>query len=529
MQWLDRITGTITMYRLVLICLVAIAIETVLLSLTHVIFQPPLAILATGLVALVFTNASSWTFAKLFRVKQHTESSFITALLLLFIFEPVDPLGDGALLKFVGIALAGIIASASKYLLAWRGRHIFNPAAVGAFVITLITPFGDFAAWWLATAWLLPVTVVLGFAVLYRTRRYLMAVVFVVAVFFLTFWVYGGNGAPLAQTLLEPFTTFSTIFFAAFMLSEPLTMPPHRWQQLVEALLVAVVFTLPFSIGGFSTTTPQFALLIGNLFAFFFGQRRGIRLDFIGKEKLTPTSWELSFRPQRPVRFRAGQYMELTIPHGKADIRGLRRMFSVASAPVESDVIRFGINTAERSSSLKTALLALEPGEIIAATAVGGDFLLPKEVTRPLLFVAGGIGITPFMSHMEQMAGSGENRDVVVLYSASSAEELAYSERLKALGNPVLLLAPSAPKPLPKNWTYLGRGPLTPELLASAVPDVKSRAAYVSGPPAFVHVVRAMLRKAQAQSVRTDFFSGYTSKSTLVRYQEATPTPEKVG
>jgi ferredoxin-NADP reductase len=515
MQWLDRITGTVTMYRLVLICLLALVVETVLLSLTGVVFQPPLAILATGLVAVAFTYGSSWLLSKLFRVKQHTESTFITGLLLLFIFEPVNPLGAGALLGLAGIAVAAIIASASKYLLAWRGRHIFNPAAVGAFVVTLITPFGDFAAWWLATAWLLPVTVVLGFAVLYRTRRYLMAIVFVVAVFFLTLWVYGGSGAPLSAALLEPFTSFSTIFFAAFMLSEPLTMPPHRWQQLVEALIVAAVFTLPFTISGFSTTTPQFALLVGNLFAFFLGQRQGIRLDFLGKEKLTPTSWELSFRPQREVRFRAGQYMELTIPHAKSDVRGLRRIFSIASAPIETGVIRFGLNTAERSSSLKSALLTLAPGEIIAGTAVGGDFLLPKELTRPLLFVAGGIGITPFMSHMEQIEGAGEVRDVVVLYSASSADELAYSERLQKLGHSVLLLAPSAPRPLPKNWIYVGHGPLTPEVLASAVPDVKSRAAFVSGPPAFVHVVRGILRKAQAQSVKTDFFSGYTAKSTL--------------
>lgn len=521
MQWLDRVTGTITMYRLVLLCLLGFVVETVLLSLTGVLSQPPLAILATGLVAVAFTFASSWLFSRIFRVAQHTESTFITGLLLLFIFEPVDPLQPDSLIRLVGIAVAGILASASKYLLAWRGRHIFNPAAVGAFIVTLIPPFGDFAAWWLATAWLLPVTLILGFAVLYRTRRYLMAIVFVVAVFFLTFWVYGGNGAPLSQTLLEPFTTFSTIFFASFMLSEPLTMPPHRWQQLVEALLVAIVFTLPFTVAGFSTTTPQFALLVGNLFAFFFGQRAGIRLDFLGKEKLTPTSWELSFRPQRAVRFRAGQYMELTIPHAKADVRGLRRIFSIASAPVESGVIRFGLNTAERSSSLKTALLRLEPGEIVAGTAVGGDFLLPKEVTRPLLFVAGGIGITPFMSHLRQIEGSGEKRDVAVLYSASSADELAYSDRLQELGHPVYLLAPAAPKPLPKNWTYLGRGPLTPEVLATAIPDVKSRAAYVSGPPAFVHAVRGLLRKAEAQSVKTDFFSGYTAKSTLLRHAEA--------
>jgi glycine betaine catabolism B len=527
MQWLDRLTGTITMYRLVLICLLAIVVETVLLSLTAVLSQQPLAILATGVVAVVFTTASNWVFGKLFRVRPHTESSLITGLLLLFIFEPVDPLQAGSLLKFAGIALAGIIASASKYLLAWRGRHVFNPAAVGAFVLTLITPFGVFAAWWLATAWLLPVTVVLGFAVLFRTRRYLMAIVFVVAVFFLTFWVYGGNGAPFSQTLLEPFTTFSTIFFAAFMLSEPLTMPPHRWQQLVEALIVAVVFTVPFSVGGFSATTPQFALMVGNLFAFFFGQRRGIRLDFIGKQKLTPTSWELSFRPQRPVRFRAGQYMELTIPHAKADIRGQRRIFSIASAPVESDIIRFGLNTAERSSTLKSALLALEPGEIVSGTSIAGDFLLPKEVTRPLLFVAGGIGITPFMSHLEHINGTGENRDVVVLYSASASKELAYSDRLTELGATVLLLAPTAPTSLPKNWTYLGQGPLTSELLASAIPDLHSRAAYVSGPPAFVHVVRSLLRRAHVHSLKTDFFSGYTAKSTLTRTAGA-PTATKV-
>jgi glycine betaine catabolism B len=515
MQWLDRLTGTITMYRLVLICLIALVVETVLLSFVGVLPQAPLAIVSTGLVVLVFTYASNWAFARLFHVRPHTESSFITALLLLFIFEPVNPLQNGSLAGFVGIALAGILASASKYLLAYRGRHVFNPAAVGAFVVTLITPFGDFAAWWLATAWLLPVTVVLGFTVLYRTRRYVMAAVFVAAVFFLTFYVYGGNGTPLAQTLLEPFTTFSTIFFAAFMLSEPLTMPPHRWQQLVEALVVAVVFTVPFSVGSFSTTTPQFALLIGNLFAFFFGQRRGIRLDFLGKQELTPTGWELSFRPQRTVRFRAGQYMELTIPHAKADVRGLRRIFSIASAPVESEVIRFGLSTADRSSSLKTALLALEPGEIITGTSVGGDFLLPKELSRRLLFVAGGIGITPFMSHLEQISGVGEERDVAILYSASSADELAYSSRLEELGVPVLLVAPSRPRSLPKNWTYLGHGPLTSELLASAIPDVKSRAAYVSGPPAFVHVVRGLLRKAQAHSIKTDFFSGYTAKSTL--------------
>jgi ferredoxin-NADP reductase len=523
MKWLDRITGTVTMYRLVLISLLLLLVETLLLSFLGVITNDPIiseqpfGILVSGLVLLVFTFVSNWIFAKLFRVKPHTESTFITALLLLFIFEPISQFGATLVPQLVGLAAAGVIASASKYLLAWHGRHIFNPAAVGAFVVTVIPYFasnGDFAAWWLATPWLLPVTIVLGFVILYRTRRQLMGLTFVVVVFFLTFWVYGGNGAPLAQTLLEPFTTFSTLFFAAFMLSEPLTMPPRRWQQLTEAVIVAIIFTVPFTIGSvFSTTTPQFALLVGNLLAFLVGQRGGIRLDFVKRVKLTPSSWELSFRPQRPVRFRAGQYMELSIPHPGADVRGLRRIFSIASAPSETAEIRIGLNTAERSSSFKKALLSLEPGEVITATSVGGDFLLPKDPARRLLFVAGGIGVTPFMSHLQQIESAGEGRDVAVLYSASSPDEFAYTEQLQKLGHPVYLVSPEPPTPLPKGWTYVGTGPLTPSLLAKTIPDVESRDAFVSGPPAFVHAVRALLRGAHAHSVKTDFFSGYTARS----------------
>ncbi|HEX4057384.1 MAG TPA: oxidoreductase [Galbitalea sp.] len=514
LQWLDRITGSFTMYRLILYTLIALFVETELLSFLGVISQQPLAILASGVVLVGFSY-SNFIFAAIFRIKPHGDSALITGLLLLFIFEPVNPLASGAWLQLVGLAVASIVAQASKYLLAWRGRHIFNAAAVGAFVVNLITPFGDFAAWWLASPWLLPVTLVLGFAVLYRTRRLLMGGTFVVVVFFLTFWIYGYGtaGYSLGQVLALPFTSFSTIFFAAFMLSEPLTLPPRLWQQLVEAGIVAAIFTLPFSVGLFSTTTPQFALLVGNLLAFFAGQRRGIRLDFLGREKLTPTSWELSFWPQRPVSFRAGQYMEITIPHRRSDSRGLRRIFSIASSPTEEGVIRFGLNTAEKSSSLKTALLKLDPGEIVMATSVGGGFTLPRDPERRLLFVAGGIGITPFMSHLEDLGATGQDRDIVVVYSASSTDELAYSDRLKKLGVRVLVVAPTAPKPLPKQWTYLGAGNLDAESLLKAVPDVASRAAMVSGPPHFVHALRLALRRAGVHSVRTDFFTGYTPKS----------------
>lgn len=524
LQWLDRLTGAITMYRLVLYCLIALFIETELLSLVGVISEKPLAILVSGIVLVAFSYSNS-LFALLFRVRPHPESALITGLLLLFIMEPVDPTASNAWIAYIGLATAALVAQLSKFVLAVRGRHIFNPAALGAFAVTLFTPFGDFAAWWLASPWLLPVTIILGFAILYRTRRLLMAVVFVVATVAFTAIVYHTQYDAL--TLLElPFVSFSTIFFVSFMLSEPLTLPPRRWQQLIEAGIVAAIFTFPFTIGGsFSTTTPQFALLVGNLLAFIVGQRRGIRLDFIGKSRLTPTSWELAFRPQRPLRFHAGQYMELTIPHAGSDSRGQRRIFSIASAPHETDVVRFGLNTAEHSSSFKKALLRLEPGEIVSATSVGGDFVLPKETSRPLLLVAGGIGITPFISHLEHLAETAESPDVALVYAASNPEELAYAPRLAELGIPVHVVSASAPVPLPAGWTYLGRGPLSAAQLLKAVPDVAKRAAYISGPPSFVTSLRATLRGVHARSIHTDYFTGYT-KAARARYK-GSPIPRE--
>jgi ferredoxin-NADP reductase len=200
--------------------------------------------------------------------------------------------------------------------------------------------------------------------------------------------------------------------------------------------------------------------------------------------------------------------MELTLPHSGADVRGLRRTFSIASAPSD-DTVRFGIRTADRSSSFKKALLALRMGDTVMATAVGGDFVLPRNPATPVLLVAGGIGITPYLSHLAELEASGGGRDVVVVYSSSSSDDLAYSERLETHGHRVLLVAPKAPTSLPAHWSYLGAGPLTADLLLAAVPDVRDRAAYVSGPPSLVRALSPALRRAHVRSVKTDYFSGY--------------------
>jgi ferredoxin-NADP reductase len=499
-RWLDRLTGRVTMYRLVLLALMAVAALALVLSLAGQLAFPVTDLLATGVVAVGATFATSWLFALVFRAKPHPESSLITGFLLFFLFYPSTAVPD-----LLSVALAGTVASGSKYLLAIRGRHIFNPAAIGAFVVSLLGL--NFAVWWVATGWLLPLTAVGAFLVLYRSRRLPVGLTFVVIAAAIVIVRLVSSGTSFGDALASTFTSFPLVFLAGFMLSEPLTLPPRRWQQLTVAAVVAVLFAVPFQIGTVFST-PELALLVGNLVAFVFGQRRGIRLTYVGKRQLTPTSWELAFQPTSPVLFRAGQYLELTVPH-RADFRGSRRIFSISSAPTTDGPLTVALSVPERPSSFKRAFLALDEGAAVRATGIGGDFTLPRDPATPVVLVAGGIGITPFASQLAHDHEIGHDRDIVVVYAVRGNDEIGYGDLLEKSGVRVVLVSPSRPDALPQNWTWAGSGRITPELLRSAIPDLASRQAFVSGPPGLVADMRAALKGIGVKKITADYFSGY--------------------
>jgi ferredoxin-NADP reductase len=498
---LDAPLGRFTMYRLVVFCLVAILAVADVLSILGLVRPGDAVAIPVSVAVLLLTSlVANRLLALVFRVRPHSESTVITALLLALILPPALTAADLGVL-----ALAALLAVASKYVLAIRRRHVFNPAAAGAFAIGLTgLAFGQ---WWVGTPWLLPFVAVGAFLVLFRTRRLPLGGTYVVVAGGIGFLVYLLGGTPPLDALWFALASSPVVFFAGFMLSEPLTMPPRRWQQIAEAAVVGVVASVPFAVGPLHNS-PEFALLVGNLLAFVVGQRRGIRLEFLGRRPLSPSSWELDFRAIGPVAFRPGQFMEISLPHRGTDSRGWRRTFSIASAPGDDRVMRIGVRVSEPASSFKKALLDLEPGTQVSATAVGGDFLLPADTRRPLLLVAGGIGITPFVGHLEQIAAEPGERDVVLVYAVTSGDDLPYAEQLAATGWRVFVVAPESPE-LPDGWTWLGPGRLTGDALLAAVPDARRRDAFLSGPPGMVADLKGALHRAGVRRVHTDVFVGY--------------------
>lgn len=509
---LDHVIERVTMYRFLTLCLAALTVISFALSAAGKISYTSAQLLASLLTLLVVTFVGGRVFALLFRATAHTESSIITALLLFFILSPIQLGTTTTDATTLGqIALAALFASASKYLLAVRGRHIFNPAAVGALWLTIFHYY--LASWWIGTPALLPFTAVLVLLVLYRAKRFPLGGVFIVVAATILLSRQLSGGAGLGDALKYAFGQTPLIFLAGFMLTEPLTLPPARWQQLTVAAIVAVLFAVPITVGSFSVG-PETALVVGNAVAFGFGQRRGIELVLTAKRRLTPSSIEYVFAPARSLSFTAGQYLELALPHHGSDSRGSRRSFSIASAPgARSDKggavpVKIGIKVPERSSSFKRAIDDLPIGSTLRATGVSGDFVLPKKSDAPLLLVAGGIGITPFISQLGALP-PGHQRDVVLVYVADDADEVGYRDELAAAGVRTVVVTKDQAVGLPAEFESVTASRLTGAILAAAVPDIARRRVYVSGPPGMVDAISRAAKSLKARSISKDYFSGY--------------------
>ncbi|MFB7843264.1 flavodoxin reductase [Microbacterium sp. NPDC056052] len=492
--------GRLSMYRLTLYALLVLAAVAMILSAAGAVSVPPLDILATLAMLMLATLATDAVAQALLHVPRRIESSLITALILLFVVQPgtnPDQIG--------GIALAGVVAAASKYALVWRGRHLLNPAAVGATVLT-ITGLG-FSAWWVGTPAMAIPVIALGLLVLWRTERIRIVLLFVgvyAVVSIVRFSVQSAAaglavepGALLASVLLQS----PVLFLGAFMLSEPLTMPSRRWQQLLVALVVGALAGWPIGLG-IITLGQERALLVGNLLAAVLVARAGIRLSLVRRRAVTPTVQELTFRARRPFRFAPGQYLELQVPHRRPDSRGIRREFSIVSTPAELPFVRLAYREAERGSSYKRALGAVQPDDVLTATGVWGDFVLPSR-EAPVLLIAAGIGVTPFLAQL----GAREAADAVLVLVASSAEECAYLRELGGTGARIVVVAPDRPAEMPSGAEWAGGARLDAALLHALVPDLDRRHAYISGPPRLIADLAPALRGARR--VTTDAFAGY--------------------
>lgn len=487
LRMIQRQLDSFTMYSVVAVGLSLLVGITLGLSAGGILRYSSFANLFVAVTILMFVcGLANLLLARLYKIPTNLESSLITALILFFVVQiPDEPVG------WLGVAYAGLVAVASKYVITWRGSNIFNPAALGVLVVSLMG-IGN-GGWWVANEALFIPVVLLGLIVLMKLRKFSLFAAFLIPAVVLIMLRTPISGSGLGDVFIATLTLYPLLFLGTIMLTEPGTLPSTHGNRLVFGGVVGVVLGAQLGLGPIEPS-PHFALLVGNIFAFAVTMRPSARLKLISKTKLSPTTYEFAFQPDRKLTFKPGQYMDFTLSGVKLDQRGNRRTFTIASPP-EDEQIRIAVKFYNPGSQFKKRLLSLKNNDGILGNHIAGDFILPADTNQPLVFVAGGIGVTPYISILQHLLIHKQSRDITLYYFANDKSEIVYKDVLKAAESIGL-----------KTIIRIGKGE---RLQESDVNQHRKAHFYLSGPPALVTAYKSQLKSNGINRIYTDNFTGY--------------------
>ena len=187
------------------------------------------------------------------------------------------------------------------------------------------------------------------------------------------------------------------------------------------------------------------------------------------------------------------------------DAAGPTRPFTIASAPHEPELM---IATRMRDSAFKRFLAAAPIGTQVEIEGPAGVMVLHEDAARPAVFLAGGIGITPFLAMARDAARRKLPHQIVLFYSNRRPEHAAFLAELERLQGPKFrLVATMTEAP---DWKGERRF-ISRELLAEHLPDLRAPVYYFAGPPGMTMAMQGMLTElgVSADDMRSEEFYGY--------------------
>lgn len=238
----------------------------------------------------------------------------------------------------------------------------------------------------------------------------------------------------------------------------------------------------------------------------------GHSVTLIERQLIAEGTMAFHFAKPAQFLFTPGQFVDLTLLQPSAtDAAGNSRAFSIASAPHEDTIM---VATRLRDTAFKRELQRMPIGSAVRMEGPFGKLVLHSDQTRPVVLLAGGIGITPFRSMLVHAAQQQSSQRLVLFYSNRRPEDAAFLEELQALQDKnrhyTFVGTMTEPEKSRQAWGgetgYLNVGLLTKNLV-----DIERPIYYVVGPPGMVAAVRTILKEARVEEtdIRIEKFAGY--------------------
>ena len=220
------------------------------------------------------------------------------------------------------------------------------------------------------------------------------------------------------------------------------------------------------------------------------------------------------FRFEKPAGFsyKAGQSIDLTLINPpETDAEGNTRAFSLASAPADTHL---AIATRMRDTAFKRVLKNMVSGTELSIEGPFGDMTLHENTKRSAVFLAGGIGITPFHAMAVDAAQRNLPHKITLFYSNRRPEDAAFLEELVHLPekNPNFTFVGTMTEMSASTREWSGeQGYINATMLEKYVDQASIPIYYIAGPAAMVAAMRNMLNESGVSNddIRAEEFSGY--------------------
>ena len=231
-----------------------------------------------------------------------------------------------------------------------------------------------------------------------------------------------------------------------------------------------------------------------------------------GRTEVAEGTMAFHFQKPHDFVFKAGQYIDLTLsgsPSGSSN--GRTHTFSIASSPLDEELV---ITTRMRDTAFKRDLSLLPIGTGMRIEGPMGSFTLHNNTARRAVFLAGGIGIAPFLSMLSYATGKRLPHSIVLFYANRRLADAAFLDALWKLerANPRFCFVPTLTRMADDNGGWKGKtGHISSEMLSTQVETLRGPIYYIAGPPTMVAATRRTLSEVgiDEDDIRTEEFAGY--------------------
>lgn len=230
------------------------------------------------------------------------------------------------------------------------------------------------------------------------------------------------------------------------------------------------------------------------------------------KDEIADGTTAFYFEKPQDFHYKAGQHVNITLlDPPETDDKGNTRIFTLASAPHEPYLM---IATRIRDTAFKRVLKNMEPGTPIKIDGPLGSFVLHPELARPAIFLAGGIGITPFRSILTQAVYDNLPQRLYLFYSNRRPEDTAFLRELVMLEmeNKNFKLVNTMTDMEKSSAPWDGeRGYIDNGMITKYTENTKDSIYYIAGPPAMIFAMKELLtgQGVDEGNIRYDNFFGY--------------------